>query len=113
LFWIARRRDLIPYRGFRRLDAGGPVQQRLAAQVIGDGAGLLFQGADGVGIVRPYADPMQLVLLAASSALIVWLALAGLLMAIGTLSVIGWAEQEHGLDIARTAVLQERAPEGR
>ena len=33
---------------------------------------------------------------------IVWLAFAGLLMAIGTLSVISWADQAHGLDIART-----------
>ena len=31
-----------------------------------------------------------------------WLALAGLLMAIGTLSVISWADQAHGLAIART-----------
>jgi len=35
-------------------------------------------------------------------ALIVWLALAGLLMAIGTLSVISWADHAHGLAIART-----------
>ena len=35
-------------------------------------------------------------------ALIVWLASAGLLMAVGTLGAISWAEQAHGLDIART-----------
>ncbi len=34
--------------------------------------------------------------------LIAWLAFPGLLMAIGTLSVISWAEQVHGLAIART-----------
>jgi magnesium-transporting ATPase (P-type) len=75
---------------------------------------------------RQYADPMQLVLLAAgigslyplkqlgtglllppsrpilTRALLVWLALAGLLMAVGTLSVIRWADTEHGLAIART-----------
>jgi Ca2+-transporting ATPase len=34
--------------------------------------------------------------------LIVWLALVGLLTAVGTLSVISWAEQAHGLAIART-----------
>jgi P-type Ca2+ transporter type 2C len=33
---------------------------------------------------------------------IVWLAFAGLLKAIGALSVISWAEQVHGLAIART-----------
>jgi P-type Ca2+ transporter type 2C len=32
----------------------------------------------------------------------IWLAFAGALMAIGTLSVISWAEQVHGLAIART-----------
>jgi Ca2+-transporting ATPase len=35
--------------------------------------------------------------------LIAWLALTGLLMAVGTLGVISWAEHAHGLDIARTA----------
>ncbi len=34
--------------------------------------------------------------------LTLWLALVGLLMAIGTLSVISWAEQAHGLATART-----------
>jgi hypothetical protein len=33
---------------------------------------------------------------------IAWLAFAGLLMAIGTLSVISWAEHTHGIAIART-----------
>src|SRR5262249_53188948 len=34
--------------------------------------------------------------------ILVWLAFVGLLMAIGTLSVISWAEQAHGLRVART-----------
>jgi Ca2+-transporting ATPase len=34
--------------------------------------------------------------------LIAWLAFTGLLMAVGTLSVIGWADQAHGLAVART-----------
>ena len=34
--------------------------------------------------------------------LIVWLAFVGLLMAIGTLGVISWADHTHGLVIART-----------
>jgi Ca2+-transporting ATPase len=34
--------------------------------------------------------------------ILIWLAFVGLLMAIGTLSVISWAEQAHGLRIART-----------
>ncbi|HZC63821.1 MAG TPA: cation-translocating P-type ATPase C-terminal domain-containing protein [Streptosporangiaceae bacterium] len=34
--------------------------------------------------------------------LIAWLAFVGLLMAIGTLSVITWADHAHGLAIART-----------
>ena len=34
--------------------------------------------------------------------LLAWLAFTGLLMAVGTLSVISWAEQAHGLAIART-----------
>ena len=34
--------------------------------------------------------------------LITWLAFTGLLMAVGTLGVIGWAEHAHGLAIART-----------
>ena len=48
---------------------------------------------------RPPLPPSRPIL---TRALIVWLAFAGLLMAIGTLSVISWADQEHGLDIART-----------
>jgi P-type Ca2+ transporter type 2C len=48
---------------------------------------------------RPPLPPSRPIL---TRALIVWLALAGLLMAIGTLGVISWAEQEHGLRIART-----------
>ena len=48
---------------------------------------------------RPPLPPGRPIL---TRGLIVWLALAGLLMAIGTLSVIRWAEQVHGLAIART-----------
>ena len=48
---------------------------------------------------RPPLPPSRPIL---TRALIVWLALAGLMMAIGTLSVITWADQAHGLDIART-----------
>ncbi len=48
---------------------------------------------------RPPLPPGRPIL---TRALIVWLALAGLLMAIGTLSVISWAEQAHGLATART-----------
>ena len=48
---------------------------------------------------RPPLPPGRPIL---TRALIVWLAFAGLLMAIGTLSVISWAEQGHGLAIART-----------
>ena len=48
---------------------------------------------------RPPLPPGRPIL---TRGLIVWLAFAGLLMAIGTLSVISWAEQVHGLAIART-----------
>ncbi len=48
---------------------------------------------------RPPLPPSRPIL---TRALIVWLALAGLLMAIGTLSVISWADQAHGLALART-----------
>ena len=48
---------------------------------------------------RPPLPPGRPIL---TRALIVWLAFVGLLVATGTLSVISWAEQEHGLDIART-----------
>jgi P-type Ca2+ transporter type 2C len=48
---------------------------------------------------RPPLPPSRPIL---TRGLIVWLALVGLLMAVGTLSVISWAEQVHGLGIART-----------
>jgi hypothetical protein len=48
---------------------------------------------------RPPLPPSRPIL---TRALIAWLALVGLLMAIGTLSVISWADHEHGLAIART-----------
>ena len=48
---------------------------------------------------RPPLPPGRPIL---TRALIAWLAFAGLLMAIGTLSVISWADQARGLDIART-----------
>jgi hypothetical protein len=48
---------------------------------------------------RPPLPPARPIL---TRALIAWLAFAGLLMAIGALSVISGADQAHGLDIART-----------
>ncbi len=54
--------------------------------------------ADGL-MDRPPLPPTRPIL---TRALIAWLALAGLLTAIGTLSVISWADQAHGLDTART-----------
>jgi Ca2+-transporting ATPase len=48
---------------------------------------------------RPPRPPSQPIL---TRGLIAWLAFVGLLMAIGTLSVISWAQQVHGLAIART-----------
>jgi Ca2+-transporting ATPase len=48
---------------------------------------------------RPPLPPSRPIL---TRALIVWLALAGLLMAIGTLSVISWADHAHRLNVART-----------
>ena len=48
---------------------------------------------------RPPLPPSRPIL---TRGLIVWLALVGLLMAIGTLSVISGAEQVHGLAVART-----------
>ena len=48
---------------------------------------------------RPPLPPARPIL---TRALIAWLALAGLLTAIGTLSVISGADQAHGLDTART-----------
>jgi Ca2+-transporting ATPase len=48
---------------------------------------------------RPPLPPSRPIL---TRGLIVWLAFVGLLMAIGTLSVISWASHAHGLVIART-----------
>ena len=48
---------------------------------------------------RPPLPPGRPIL---TRALIAWLAFAGLLMAIGTLGVISWADQVHGLAVART-----------
>jgi P-type Ca2+ transporter type 2C len=56
----------------------------------------------GLGYSKPAAGLMDRPPLPVTRALIVWLAFAGLLMAIGTLSVISWADQAHGLGIART-----------
>ena len=48
---------------------------------------------------RPPLPPTRPIL---TRGLIAWLAFVGLLMAIGTLSVITWADHAHGLAIART-----------
>jgi len=48
---------------------------------------------------RPPLPPSRPIL---TRGLIIWLAFVGLLMAIGTLGVISWADQAHGLAIART-----------
>jgi Ca2+-transporting ATPase len=48
---------------------------------------------------RPPRPPNRPIL---TGGLIVWLAFVGLLTAIGTLGVISWAEQAHGLALART-----------
>jgi Ca2+-transporting ATPase len=48
---------------------------------------------------RPPLPPGRPVL---TRGIIAWLAFAGLVMAIGTLSLIRWADHAHGLDIART-----------
>ena len=48
---------------------------------------------------RPPLPPSRPIL---TRGLTVWLAFVGLLMAIGTLGVVSWADQAHGLDIART-----------
>src|SRR5215471_16341522 len=48
---------------------------------------------------RPPLPPGRPIL---TRGLIVWLAFIGLLMAVGTLSVISWAEHMHGLAVART-----------
>ena len=48
---------------------------------------------------RPPLPPGRPIL---TRGLIAWLAFAGLLMAVGTLSVISWADQARGLALART-----------
>jgi P-type Ca2+ transporter type 2C len=48
---------------------------------------------------RPPLPPRQPILTRGTLA---WLAFVGLLMAIGTLAVISWADQAHGLAVART-----------
>jgi Ca2+-transporting ATPase len=48
---------------------------------------------------RPPLPPTKPIL---TRGLIVWLAFVGLVMTVGTLSVISWAEQVHGLAVART-----------
>jgi Ca2+-transporting ATPase len=48
---------------------------------------------------RPPRSPDQPIL---SRGVLVWLALVGLVMATGTLGVISWGAQAHGLTIART-----------
>ena len=48
---------------------------------------------------RPPLPPARPIL---TRGLLVWLAFVGLLMAIGTLGVISWADHAHGLAIART-----------
>jgi Ca2+-transporting ATPase len=61
----------------------------------------------GLGYSKPAAGlmsrpPLPPSLPILTRALIVWLAAAGLLMAAGTLGVISWADQAHGLAVART-----------
>ena len=48
---------------------------------------------------RPPLPPSRPIL---TRGILAWLAFVGLLMAIGTLSVISWADQAHGLAVART-----------
>ncbi|HTQ94395.1 MAG TPA: HAD-IC family P-type ATPase [Streptosporangiaceae bacterium] len=48
---------------------------------------------------RPPLPPTKPIL---TRGLIVWLALVGLIMTVGTLGVISWAEHVHGLAVART-----------
>jgi Ca2+-transporting ATPase len=48
---------------------------------------------------RPPLPPDRPIL---TRGILIWLSFLGVLMAIGTLSVISWAEQAHGLAIART-----------
>jgi P-type Ca2+ transporter type 2C len=61
--------------------------------------GLGYSKPAGGLMERPPLPPGRPIL---TRGLIAWLAFVGLLMAIGTLSVISWADQPHGLDIART-----------
>jgi Ca2+-transporting ATPase len=61
----------------------------------------------GLGYSKPAAGLMQRPPLPPSRpiltrGLIAWLTFSGLLIAIGTLSVTSWAEQAHGLPVART-----------
>src|SRR5262249_20264758 len=48
---------------------------------------------------RPPRPPSRPIL---TRGILIWLAFVGLLMAVGTLSVISWAEHAHGLAVART-----------
>jgi len=48
---------------------------------------------------RPPLPPSRPIL---TRGILVWLGFVGLLMAVGTLSVISWAEQAHGLAVGRT-----------
>ena len=61
--------------------------------------GLGYSKPAGGLMDRPPLPPTKPIL---TRGLIAWLAFAGLVIAIGTLSVISWAEHEHGLAIART-----------
>src|SRR6516225_4767814 len=61
----------------------------------------------GLGFSKPAAGLMERPPLPPSRpiltrGILIWLAFVGLLMATGTLSVISWADQAHGLAIART-----------
>jgi P-type Ca2+ transporter type 2C len=67
----------------------------LSAQSVGLG---YAKAAAGL-MDRPRRPPSQPIL---TRELISWLSFVGLLMAIGTLAVISWADQAHGLDITRT-----------
>jgi len=53
-------------------------------------------------MARPPRPPTQPIL---TRALIAWLSFVGLLMTIGTLSVVHWAQAAHGLAIARTMAM--------
>jgi P-type Ca2+ transporter type 2C len=61
----------------------------------------------GLGYSKPAAGLMERAPLPPSRpiltrGILIWLAFVGLLTAIGTLSVISWADQAHGLAVART-----------